>query len=90
MIQTDEHQEFAPEAITKDSRGTLIQEGLRVAYNYQGSVVIGHIISCLSTWKVARPGVGDKKWWYCKFELKVLNEDGHISTVKNPNSFVII
>ncbi len=90
MIQTSEHQEHAPENVIRDSRGTLIEKGLRVAYNYQGAVILGNIVTYKSTWKVARPGVGDNKWWYCSFELKVLNEDGHISTVKNPNSFIII
>jgi hypothetical protein len=90
MIQRYYHQELSPNAIVRDSRGTLIQKDLRVAYNYQGAVIIGQIISCKSTWDVERPGVGSNKWWYCNFELKVLNEEGHISTIKNPNSFVII
>lgn len=89
-IQDYYHQENIPETIIRDSRGTLIEEGLRVAYNYGGAVAIGTIVSYKCLWKIARPGVAPKNWWYCKFELKVRNEDGHISTVKNPNSFVII
>ena len=90
MIQTSIHQKDIPEAVIRDSRGTLISEGLRVAYNYQGSVAIGKIISCVSTWKSVRGGVEDKMWWSSYFTLKILNENGFISTVKNPNSFVII
>ena len=44
-IQDYYHQENIPETIIRDSRGTLIEEGLRVAYNYGGAVAIGTIVS---------------------------------------------
>jgi len=83
-------QELAPAIITHDSRGNFIKEGATVAYNYQGSVKLGKIISCSCKWKVVRKDIAPKSWWSCVFELKILNEEGFTSTVKNPNSFLII
>jgi len=82
--------EGTPEKIIRDSRGVLIEEGLTVAYNYQGSVKKGKILEYESEWKISRPDSFPKNWWSCKFKMKVLNEDGHISIIKNPNSFIII
>jgi len=38
-----------PEPIDKDHRGTLIEEGLSVAYNHSGSVEVGTIVSIKRT-----------------------------------------
>jgi len=74
-----------PEKLTKDSRGIIIEPGLRVAYNYSGDVVIGKIIELKkSEWK------NNGHFWNLDFELHIENENGKISKIKNPNSFVII
>lgn len=75
-----------PEAILRDHRGTLIEPGLRVAYNFSGDVAIGTIIELKrNEWVEHRSG-----WWIHKFELHVKNENGHISKIKNWRSFVIV
>jgi hypothetical protein len=75
-----------PEKITRDHRGTLIENGLHVAYNRSGSVDIGVILSIpKNEWK--ERGYGG---WLLNFEMQIQAEDGHISKIKNPNSFVII
>ena len=90
-IHTSLQKENSPEPITRDSRGTEIQLGLRVAYNYQGDVIIGTIKELKrNEWKAVRKGTGTSMWWSLKFELLIENEEGHISKVKNPNSFVLI
>lgn len=75
-----------PETILRDHRGTLIEPGLRVAYNFSGDVAIGTIIELKrNEWKEVR-----KEYWSHKFELRVQNENGHISKIKNWRSFVIV
>lgn len=74
-----------PETIERDSRGILIEEGLRVAYNQSGNVVIGVITTLKKNeWESTNSG------WRLKFEIHIKNEEGGTSKVKNPNSFVII
>ena len=76
---------FQPEPITKDSRGTEIKAGAKVAYNYSGSVMAGVITLIKNNgWKQTKYG------WRCSFEIEIENEDLHISTVKNPNCFIIL
>lgn len=89
MIQTFFIQKTAPERISRDSRGTRIEAGKRVSYNQNGNVIMGHIVSCESSWHIQRKWE-DNYIWSCKFRLRILNEDGNVSIVKNPNSFVII
>jgi hypothetical protein len=92
-IQTTLRQTEKPKPIERDSRGTLITPQLEVAYNFSGTVVRGTILSIdRNEWVAAkRPMEGTKRWWYIKFEMKVKHEDGeHISTIKNPNSFIVI
>jgi hypothetical protein len=75
-----------PEKITRDHRGTLIEDGLRVAYNRSGDVDLGVIVSIVKNeWKPRSYG-----GWMLNFEIHIQAEDGHVSKVKNPNSFVII
>jgi hypothetical protein len=92
MIQTDisnwygEHNK-TPEPITLDHRGTTICEGLRVAFNRSGDVLIGKIIKVKKNeWTYSESG----KRWRLLYEMHIEAEDGNISKVKNVNSFVII
>ena len=83
--------EFKPNPIIRDSRGVLFEPNMRIAYNRSGDVVIGKIKEVIrNEWVVARQGVEPKKWWSLKFEMIVEGEDGLISKIKNPSSFVII
>ena len=88
-IYTTNRQVKKPEPITRDSRGTLIEPGLRVAFNHSGDVIIGTIVSVKSDWK-EETYRGKFEEWKFVFALKIENEYGSISTVHNPNSFVII
>jgi hypothetical protein len=77
---------FVPPKITEDSRGTKIEEGERVAFNCSGDVVIGKIQKIIKNkWKKTRD-----TWVSLEFEIEIEREDGHVSKIKNPNSFVII
>ena len=88
MINSNFYGKDCPEIINKDSNGVVIKPGSRIAYNRSGSVILGEIVSLdRSEWKV------DKYYersWYLMFSLKVKDLDGTVSTIKNPNSFVII
>jgi len=91
MIQTTFSQEKSPLKILRDSRGKSIEVGLRIAYNRSGDIAIGKIVGVKKNeWKTIRPGSGNSSWWNLKFEMLVEHEDGTMSTIKNPNSFVII
>lgn len=90
-INTTKHQEQQPEPLKSDLRGTVIEVGRKIAYNFSGDVAIGAIVNVKrNEWKIARPGTFPKNWWYLKFEIEVQHENGKISKIKNPNSFVII
>ena len=75
----------SPGIVERDSRGTLISPGLRAAYNLSGDVVVGTIVE-----------VKKNKWnskgndWRLEFEIHIMGENGKLSKIKNPNSFVII
>jgi len=85
------HSEQAPEPITTDHRHTPIREGARVAYNKSGGIMLGRIVKVVrNEWKVARTGVAPKSWWTLKFILQIEGEDGNMSYIANPLSFVII
>jgi len=74
-----------PAVVDRDSRGVLIEEGLKVAYNQSGNVVLGVIKELKNNeWSATKNG------WRLKFILIIENEDGKLSKVKNPNSFVVI
>ena len=91
MISTSISQVEKPSKITTDSRGTEIITGVRVAYNFQGRVILGTIVNYKRCdWYRARPGIGRESWWALRFELHIENEAGDISKIKNPNSFIII
>ena len=78
-------QKETPEPILYDSRGIPIEEELKVAYNYSGSVVMGTIKELKrNEWLKSEWG------WTLKFELIIENEEGFVSRIKNPNSFIII
>lgn len=79
-----------PQRVDKDSKGKLIKNDSKVAYNRSGDVVTGTIIRLKkSKWKLA-DFRGDRKWWKLQFELEIRGDDGVISIIKNPNSFIII
>lgn len=85
------HQVNSPDRITTDHRGSDIIVGKKVAYNYSGRVAIGTIISYdKCDWYAGRRGVDDKSWWGLNFKLTVRGEDGIVSFIKNPNSYIII
>lgn len=77
-----------PDLITKDSRGIKIEPGLTIAFNRSGDIVKGKIIDVKTSWKEA--GSMAYPRWYCRFLLTAEGEDGKISKLKNPNSFIII
>jgi len=88
---TQMHQYNQPLPIIHDSRGTIIKYDLRVAYNRSGNIVLGNINKInTNKWKISRPGVETKYWWSLKFEMIVEDDNGKLTTIKNPNSFVII
>jgi len=89
-IQTTKHQEERPPTRLTDSNNVPFNVGDTVAYNYMGMVIKGKIVSYESGWRETRPGVDNKMWWSIKFKMEVRNEEGHISTLSNPNSFIII
>ena len=91
MNKIQYHQVEKPKQIETDSRGTQIQIGSQVAYNRAGKILLGTIyryVRC--TWKVVRPGQDNKSWWALYFNMQIKGEDDAITTLKNPNSFVII
>lgn len=90
MVVTTLMQKDCPDPILEDSRGTLIVSGARVAYNLSGNVVLGVLQGMNSSWTQIRPGANNTSWWNCKFNAFIVNEKGEVSTVKNPNSFVIL
>ena len=74
-----------PDKIVRDSRGTQIESGLRVAFNRSGDVVLGTIVELKKNeWKKNTYG------WRLGFDLEIIDENNVISRIKNPNSFVII
>lgn len=90
-IQTTLYKSYKPSPIKRDSREKLIAVGEAVYFNRSGAVCFGTITDILrNEWKHVRiKDNGDKKWWSIKFELQVLAEDGKVSIVRNPNSFLI-
>lgn len=77
--------EQEPPIIDRDWRGTLIEPGLRVAYNFSGDIAIGTIVELKKNrWKTKN------KNWFLDFELHVMGENGKLSKIQNPNCFVII
>jgi hypothetical protein len=86
MIRTAYYyQDNEPLIIDRDSRGTFIAPGLRVAYNHSGNVVAGTIFEVKKNiWENLR------NEWRLKFEIHIMGENGKLSKIKNPNSFVII
>jgi hypothetical protein len=85
-IQTYICSDVKPEPVLRDSRGVKIDLGLRVAFNKGGYVKIGKIISFDRNEFVQ----SRNNWWSLKFVLIIENEDSSKSTIRNPNSFIII
>jgi len=79
-----------PQRVDKDSKGKLIKNDSKVAYNRSGDVVTGTIIRLKKSEWVLSDVRGNKNWWRLRFELEIRGDDGVISTIKNPNSFIII
>lgn len=90
MIHLTNKELKKPPKITRDSRGTLIEEGLRVAYNYSGDVRIGTIVRLKKSDWTMRKNKGQFSDWIINFQLEIMGENNILSTIKNPNSFVII
>jgi len=88
-IQQSYWQENKPDVVDSDYNGTKIEEGKRVAFNYQGSVRLGTIIKLVeSKWIVRKY---DTKRWSLVFELHILGDGAErVSKIKNPNSIAII
>ena len=76
-----------PEPIREDSRGNIIAPGSRVAFNRSGSVIIGKV---LEVTKNKWSWIPSRFTWHLNYEIQIEAEDGLISKVKNPNSFVVI
>ena len=76
-----------PNVVTRDHRGTEICEGLRVAFNRSGDVLIGKIITVKKNKWIY---IDSRMFWRLVYEIHIEAEDGTISKVKNPNSFVVI
>jgi hypothetical protein len=88
-IRRSFYQEQEPKKIEKDSKGSFIKNDRKVAYNRSGDVVTGSIISIKKN-KWTRTGGRTIPHWSLSFELEVRGDDGVISIIKNPNSFVMI
>lgn len=89
MVEITIIQEQKPDILRRDSRGTLIELGKRIAYNRSGTVVLGKIMWFRSDWKTM-PNHKDRNWWRIQFSMRVEGDDETVTTLKNPNSFVII
>lgn len=79
-----------PQPINSDSYGNKWIDGMSVIFNHSGCVRCGTLINIdRNRWVVAR-AFPDKEiwWWNTDFSAKVLCDDGHISTIKNPNSII--
>jgi hypothetical protein len=80
-----------PPVVLNDSRGTLILEGAKVAYNRSGEVVLGTIVEVRHNKWIKKTSRNSTHYhWRLKFEMEIKNENGDKSMIKNPNSFVII
>ena len=76
--------------VYRDSRGTELVEGARVAYNRSGDIAFGTIKKIhKNQWKHEQLRGGGQRW-YLEFELHIENELGPLFKIKNPNSFLII
>lgn len=74
-----------PEPLKTDHRGTSIEIGCRVAYNRSGDVILGTVVMISKNqWRRGN------WYWELLFELTVKDEEGKVSRIKNPRSFVII
>ena len=90
MIDTVKHSATQPKPILTDSMMTLIRVGDTVYFNRSGAVQIGTITKVVkNTWDDVRLGSEGKKWWSLKFEVEITCVDGKVSSIKNPNSFLI-
>lgn len=80
-----------PDEITTDFYGVDFLPGDKVAINYMGEIRIGYILEIKrNEWFKLRGGINGKTWWTLKFEMKVKQLDGTVSTVKNIRSFIRI
>lgn len=80
-----------PRTVTRDSMGNYILVGSDVAYNKSGNICKGTIKRVIrNEWRVVREDTDGFKWWFLKFKVEVEGLDGKITTIKNPNSLLII
>jgi len=78
-----------PEPITKDSRGTLIEIGARVAYQNKDGMTLGKLTSIKKNiWVPLHKG--STRSWRLDFQIEILNEAGFTSTIKAAVNFIII
>lgn len=90
MIDTVKHSATQPKPIISDSMNTLIRLKDTVYFNRSDTVQIGNITKIVkNTWEDVRLGSEGKKWWSLKFEVEITGVDGKVSSIKNPNSFLI-
>lgn len=89
-MQLTYHQKEKPNSLTQRN-GVTLQEGLPIAYNRSGEVILGTIVEVIKNdWKPVRKGIDDKFWWKHDFQMKVISDNGIPSTIRNFNSFVVI
>ena len=80
-----------PDPVTTDYRGTKIEPGKIVAYNFSGYVRLGRIIALRRNDVINYSRNPEWPNWIRKFDLEVqcLDQDS-VSHIKNPGSFVIL
>lgn len=67
----------------RDNRGTLIEAGCQVAYNYSGQIAVGKVISATAAKITIELG--------CKMNTDgVPKKPGKISIVKNPQNVMVL
>lgn len=88
-IRTSYWQDDEPNMVEADYKGSVFNNGRRVAFNYQGSIKLGRIVELKRTeWKKSNY---DTKRWQLKFELHIMGDNAEkVSKIKNPNSVVCI
>jgi len=91
-IRTDYRQDEKPNMVEADYKGSVFNNGRRVAFNYQGSIRLGRIIELKKTEWVSDSGRdGNHKYWRLNFELHIQGDGiDKVSKIKNPNSVVCI
>lgn len=77
----------------RDTRGTVIAAGARVAYNLSGYVVEGRVLSHSARWKPLSWNPEGRWYWTFKIELQHAacgHGKGHVSTVREPKGILVL